>query len=352
MAVEAQQRVEELLATTRGDAAAMAELIAAGADINVDLYDGQGRAPLQWACWRGQAGSVRLLLRPARGWTGETAWVNALMWAAQRGADACAAALLAAGARTDLTDKYGQTAQFWAVEFDHATVIRQLLQAGASLDRRDHRHHRTALHSAAAWGATEAALALAAAGADPRAADREGCTPLTLARKRGRKEVCVRTAHALEAAHAAAAWAAGATANGTAAASGRRSGQRSLEENSWGWRDLVADIKKATSGAEANGHDAAAAAAASLPGLRRELQAARAGATAITAEVAAARGAAEAARAEAAAAQAEAAAAGAEAAALLAEAAVLRGERDTLRGELLLVQQQLSEELQQHGGPQ
>lgn len=97
----------------------------------VDEY---GRTPLHHAAGDGDAGKVGELLRAAAdpnaqdddGWT-------ALHFAAQSRSEACVRVLLAAGARVDLRDSDGNTS-LWRAVFDSrgdGAIIRLLREAGA-----------------------------------------------------------------------------------------------------------------------------------------------------------------------------------------------------------------------------
>jgi ankyrin repeat protein len=134
---------------------------------------------------------------------------------AARGADIAAIErLAAAGALLDLPQRDGVTPLMAAVgagasstdtrgkfrtELDAVAAAEALLDAGAGVDARDARG-RTALHHAAAIGYTEVVAVLAARGADLRAQDADGVTPLDAAngklRGRGRGPAVVNHATA------------------------------------------------------------------------------------------------------------------------------------------------------------
>ncbi len=78
-----------------------------------------------------------------------------------------------------------------AAFFHHPEVVRFLIQAGADVRAPSQNAMRvTALHSAVAdEGDSESALALVAAGADPNAKQRHGCTPLHAAAQTGDRRV-------------------------------------------------------------------------------------------------------------------------------------------------------------------
>ncbi len=102
--------------------------------------------------------------------------------------------LLASGASAKLvTSRYDGTALIAAAHLGHDGVVRQLIAAGAPLDHVNNLHW-TALIEAVVLGnggarhqATVAALLQAKA--DTQLADRDGKTPLQLARARGYREM-------------------------------------------------------------------------------------------------------------------------------------------------------------------
>ena len=110
-------------------------------------------------------------------------------WAASRQAEAIRA-LLAESEQiiVDSIDEAGWTALMHATSAGHDTVVRLLLDAGASVQL-ENDAQETALHLAAQRGRTEAARLLLEAGADFMARDADGRTPLFLAIERGHAEI-------------------------------------------------------------------------------------------------------------------------------------------------------------------
>lgn len=133
----------------------LADLIASIGSPN--LRDEHGETPLFRAARGGDVGTVALLL--------------------QRGLDPAATVRRWPGDR-------GWTPLMIAAAGGHATVVDQLLAAGAPVDERND-SGRTALAFAAFYGRGAAARALLAAGADPDARDTEGLTPRVLAKHAG-----------------------------------------------------------------------------------------------------------------------------------------------------------------------
>jgi len=88
-----------------------------------------------------------------------------LMWAAEQGEPAIAAALLAARADVNAVDNTGQAALRYAVRRQHNDIARQLVNAGADVNNVD-RYRETPLIEAAAAGNAEIVRLLIAGGAD------------------------------------------------------------------------------------------------------------------------------------------------------------------------------------------
>ncbi|HEY8555376.1 MAG TPA: ankyrin repeat domain-containing protein [Burkholderiales bacterium] len=206
------------------DAAAVARLAAAGADVNrpaengqtalmlaaaegrhellrallargarVDAVNSRGGTALMYAATAGDADAVALLVehgaslnaRAANGWT-------ALTLAAARGFDGVVRLLLDRGADPNVRDVYGWTALMRAADAGRAASVRALLGVPRTeVDARDESGH-SALHHAAAQGYEDIVQLLIDAGADPAARDREGRTPGALAALRGHRALALR----------------------------------------------------------------------------------------------------------------------------------------------------------------
>jgi ankyrin repeat protein len=92
--------------------------------------------------------------------------------------------LLEAGADAVTPDRCGKTPVVNAASRSHVGIMRALLAHGSGdIDARDEAG-RTALWCACEYGRTNTVLVLLEAGADSRIADRQGRTPLKVARER------------------------------------------------------------------------------------------------------------------------------------------------------------------------
>jgi ankyrin repeat protein len=202
-------------ALERGDAAAVDQLLADGADLRADeLVDGSGRRPLGAAIARGDLAMVRVLLArgadprqadPGIGGRGHTplgaaAWtgrveaarlllaagapvdeggteMTPLALAAERGHMDTVALLLTAGAAPDpARDATGYPPVVVAAGGGHLAVVKRLIEAGAPVDRRDILGN-TALFVASVHGRRDVADYLLSRGASPMVPNRAGWTP-------------------------------------------------------------------------------------------------------------------------------------------------------------------------------
>jgi len=175
-------------AAWRGDVAAIERL---ASPQSLRERDGNGRAPLHVATFARRRDAVRTLI--ARG--ADTSALDADRYDAVTIASVAddeetLAVLLAGGASAKLvTSRYDGTALIAAAHLGHDGVVRRLIAAGAPLDHVNNLHW-TALIEAIVLGDggprhLATVRALLAAGASTRLADRQGRTPLELARSRG-----------------------------------------------------------------------------------------------------------------------------------------------------------------------
>ncbi len=180
-------------AAWRGDVAKIERLAAAGANLNA--RDAHGRTPLHVDTFAGQRGAIRTLAKAG-------ADLNLLENDRYDGVTIAAVAddeetlrmLLSLGASAkQVTSRYDGTALIAAAHLGHDGVVRQLIGAGAPLDHVNNLHW-TAVIEAIVLGnggpRHQATLkALLDAGASVKLTDRQGKTPLELARARAYAEM-------------------------------------------------------------------------------------------------------------------------------------------------------------------
>jgi uncharacterized protein len=176
-------------AAHRGDAKQIAELAAAGADLNA--RDSHGRTPLHVASFARQREAIRALVK-ARADIGllENDRYDAVTIASVADDEETLRVLLSLGASVkQVTSRYDGSALIAAAHLGHDGVVRQLIAAGAPLDHVNNLHWTAVIESIVLGngGARHQATlkALIDAGANLQLADRQGNTPLALARSRG-----------------------------------------------------------------------------------------------------------------------------------------------------------------------
>lgn len=176
-------------AAQAGDAVRIAALALAGADR--DGRDGHGRTPLHVATFAGRHAAIQALAKAgAKLDLLENDRYDAVTIASVANDEATLRLLLSLGASArQVTSRYDGTALIAAAHLGHAGVVRQLIAAGAPLDHVNNLHW-TAVIEAIVLGdggpRHQATLkALVDAGANLQLADRDGRTPLQLARSRG-----------------------------------------------------------------------------------------------------------------------------------------------------------------------
>ena len=180
-------------AAYRGDVAQLQKLIAAGADVNG--RDAHGRTSLHVATFAKRREVIRALHGAGANLGAlETDRYDAVTIAAVADDEETLRLLLSLGASAKLvTSRYDGTALIAAAHLGHAGVVKQLIDAGAPLDHINNLHW-TAVIEAIVLGDggarhQETLRALIDAGANLMLPDRQGNTPLTLARKRGYTEM-------------------------------------------------------------------------------------------------------------------------------------------------------------------
>jgi uncharacterized protein len=180
-------------AAQSGDVAAVEALLSRKADVNA--RDAHGRTPLHVATFARQREVIRALVRAGADLGAlENDRYDAVTIAAVADDEETLRVLLSLGASAKLvTSRYDGTALIAAAHLGHDGVVRQLIAAGAPLDHVNNLHW-TALIEAIVLGDggrrhVETVRALVAAGASTALADRDGRTPLVLARSRGHAEM-------------------------------------------------------------------------------------------------------------------------------------------------------------------
>jgi ankyrin repeat protein len=170
--------------------ATAARLLDAGAEVNAP--NDYGVTPLALACDNASAGMVtRLLGRGADPNVARSTGETPLMSCARTGSVAAVAALLTNGADPSAAEPVrNQTALMWASSEGHAAVARLLLTAGANLRARTTSGY-TALLIAARTDARELTSLLLDAGADVNAVAPDGTTSLLVATVRGHADLAI-----------------------------------------------------------------------------------------------------------------------------------------------------------------
>ncbi|MBT9598639.1 MAG: ankyrin repeat domain-containing protein [Vitreoscilla sp.] len=177
-------------AAWQGDVAAIERGVAASRTA-LDARDTHGRTPLHVATFARQRAAVKALLRVgADPGALEADRYDAVTIAAVADDEETLRVLLAQGASAKLvTSRYDGTALIAAAHLGHDGVVRQLIAAGAPLDHVNNLHWTAVIESIVLGNGGprhQATLqALLKAGASTRLADRDGRTPLQLARSRG-----------------------------------------------------------------------------------------------------------------------------------------------------------------------
>ncbi len=176
-------------AAYKGDTAKIARLAAEGAPLNAT--DARGRTPLHVAAFARQREAIRALAKAGADLHRlENDRYDGVTIASVADDEETLRVLLQLGASAKLTtSRYDGTALIAAAHLGHDGVVRQLIAAGAPLDHVNNLHWTAAIESIVLGdgGARHQATlkALIDAGASLALTDRQGQTPLALARSRG-----------------------------------------------------------------------------------------------------------------------------------------------------------------------
>ena len=182
-------------AAHQGDVAMTEKFIAMKADVNAT--DSYGRAPLHVAAFAKQRDVIRALMKAgANPALLENDRYDAVTIAAVADDEATLAVLLSLGASAKLTtSRYDGTALIAAAHLGHDGVVRQLIAAGAPLDHVNNLHWTALIESIVLGDGGKrhqsTLRALIEAKANLQLTDRQGNTPLALAKSRGYREMVV-----------------------------------------------------------------------------------------------------------------------------------------------------------------
>jgi ankyrin repeat protein len=176
-------------AADKGDATAIASLVAAGGDVKA--RDTHGRTPLHVAAFAGQRDAMRALAKAG-------ADPNALendrydivtIAAVANDVDTLKTALAIGGKATNVTSRYDGTALIAAAHLGHVDVVQVLIAAKAPLDHVNNLGWTALIESIVLGDGGPRHLAtlqaLVDAGANVNLADRNGLTPVHLAEGNG-----------------------------------------------------------------------------------------------------------------------------------------------------------------------
>jgi ankyrin repeat protein len=176
-------------AAWHGDLPKLKALIASGA--NLDERDTRGRTPLHVATHARQREAIKLLAKAGANLDLlEDDRYDAVTIASVADDAATLSLLLSLGAKAgQTTSRYDGTALIAAAHLGHDEVVRRLIAAGAPLDHVNNLHWTAVIESIVLGDGgprhQRTLAALVDAGANLKLADRQGNTPLQLAKARG-----------------------------------------------------------------------------------------------------------------------------------------------------------------------
>ena len=182
-------------AAARGDAAEIKRLLAGAKAVQVDARDGYERTPLHVAAYGRHHDAMRALVAAGANPNATERDRYDIVTIASVADDVptLKVALALGCSAKNITSRYDGTALIAAAHLGHAEVVRTLIAAGAPLDHVNNLGWTALIESIVLGdgGARHTATlkALVDAGASTKLADRQGRTPLELARGRGYHEM-------------------------------------------------------------------------------------------------------------------------------------------------------------------
>ncbi len=184
-------------AAHKGDLASIERLATAAANRPADINprDGHGRTPIHVATFARQRNAIRALAKAGADLELlENDRYDAVTIAAVANDEETLRVLLSLGASARLvTSVYDGTALIAAAHLGHDGVVKQLIAAGAPLDHVNNLHWTAVIESIVLGQGgprhQETLRALLAAGANINLKDRQGNTPMQLAKARGYQEM-------------------------------------------------------------------------------------------------------------------------------------------------------------------
>ena len=176
-------------AAHRGDVTQIEKL--AASKTGLDARDGNGRTPLHVATFARQTGAIRALVKAGAdiGLLDKDRYDGVTIASVADDEETLRVLLSLGASARQVTSRYDGTALIAAAHLGHDGVVRQLIAAGAPLDHVNNLHWTAVIESIVLGNGGprhQATLkALIDAGANLQLADRQGNTPLQLARTRG-----------------------------------------------------------------------------------------------------------------------------------------------------------------------
>ncbi len=180
-------------AAAKGDTAEIERLIAAGE--NPNIQDSRSRTPLHVAAFAGKQDAARTLMRRGANPNALEAQRYDIITIASVANDVEMLKVAIAGGckATNITSPYDGTALIAAAHLGHAEVVRVLIAAGAPLDHVNNLGWTALIESIVLGNGgknhTDTLEALVKAGANVNIKDRNGVSPLALARSRNYAEM-------------------------------------------------------------------------------------------------------------------------------------------------------------------